>query len=310
MLTIHGYLQNQLNSYGLKVGVIHTRTSNVDISNVRTSFGKYICYGAEAIDTSNNKKITNRNIDGSRLFYKYFVYHGTDQYGNITSIIFDDADSGKPVKTINVSSYPAIISTPDHLYISYSSGRYNDTYLNTSLTVIIVDKKLSTKTVTYNGACHVPSTSTEVKQYVNLGDEGVVVGMDSYNLSNGYNFIIYKNGSFVKKTCAFTDLKYYKNGHSYNFGDIGELVTDSISLIPGTGYLYANNTTNIVVCVLHNLANNTTSKILVPIDCFNIDTGNALSSTIVVTEKYHTLSFYTYNKMNNNDMWLIRVYKE
>lgn len=311
MFTIHGYLQNQFNSYGLKVGVIHTRTSHIDISNINAVFGKYICCNGEVINTSNNKKITNKNIGGSRLFYKYFVYRGTDSVGNITSIIFDDADSGKTVKTINVNAVPQIISTPDHLYISYGSGRYSNTHLNTSLTVIIVDKNLSTKTATYNGICYVPSTSTEVKQYVNLGDEGVVVGMDDYMISsNQHNFIIYKNGSFVKKTCGFTDLKYYKNDHSYYFSDIGELVTDSISLKPGTGWEYANNTTNVSVCKLHNLANNTTSNILIPIDCFNLDVGTATPITVVLTEKYYVIQFYGCNKMSSSDMWLIRVYKE
>lgn len=311
MFTIHGYLQNQLNSYGLKVGVIHTRTSHIDISNINAIFGKYICCNGEAINTSNNKKITNKNIGSSRLFYKYFVYRGTDSVGNITSIIFDDADSGKTVKTINVNAVPQIISTPDHLYISYGSGRYSNTYLNTSLTVIIVDKNLSTKTATYNGICYVPSTSTEVRQYVNLGDEGVVVGMDDYMISsNQHNFIIYKNGSFVKKTCGFTDLKYYKNDHSYYFSDIGELVTDSISLKPGTDWEYANNTTNVSVCKLHNLANNTTSNILIPIDCFNLDVGTATPTAVVPTEKYYVIQFYGCNKMSSSDMWLIRVYKE
>lgn len=310
MLTIHGYLQNQMNSYGLKVGCIHTKTSNISPSNAR-SFGRYIYSGTDIVNTSNNKSISSKDVASSRLFYKYFIYHGEDSVGNISSVIFADADSGKIVKTINVSAYPAIISTPDHLYISYGSGRYNNTYLNTSLTVIIVDKNLSTKTATYNGPSYVPTCSTESVQYVNLGDEGVVVGIDNYMISTSeYNFIIYKNGSFVKKTCHFTDLKYHKNGHSYDFSDIGELVTDSISLKPGTGLQYANNTTNVVVCILHNLINNTTSKILVPIDCFNFDSGNAMYSSVVHSEKYYVLCFYSANKMDNNNQWLIRIYKE
>lgn len=306
MLTIQGYLQNQLNSFGLKIGAISTCYTN-KINNPK-GLGKYI-YNPENyfFFDANNKAVFKYNASINKFFYKYNITLNASS--QTISISFVNIETGKTEKNISITgNYPMLKITPNYTYIVY--GENQNTLLD-SLNVVIVGRDLSLKTVTYSGQSYYNSSGS---YSLDLGDDGVIIGYDNYASDSSTNFIVYKNGTFYKKSKA-GKFYYVKNGHNYEIDKQTEFITDSFSVTTpnitnAPNYTYKNQEMHIVIYVLNDLVNNRHYYISLPISIFNVQGVNSIYTEL----GYFTQSCTAYCIHNtygtDNIGWYTRIYKE
>lgn len=271
MFTIKGLLQRQFDQLGLKVGV-YTGVDHIDqYDNILVdSLWKYIgLHGNYTIlDVSKNSIVDGKRYEtySNQVLYKYYIranqeYDSQTQVSNYT-LEFKDG-LGNIVKTIKFTGYYACsISAFNKVYIvhvKYDHPTWQTKWI-TQVNIIILNNNLDIiKTLQYDNDFKISSISP-----YNLGDNGLFLCQDY----DGPNCLICKNDTIIKQPKP-AKMNYTINGNSYEYSDLGELITDTMTLNIG-GYTIKKDGSNYYcVCKIKDLSKNIDHEIIVPEDIYS-----------------------------------------
>ncbi len=265
IITLKSVLQNQLDQFGLKVGVC-TKTNSV-LSNSNTSdvdiLGKYFKskYSYEVIDTSINLTVGKANIIeyGNQVLGKY-SWKITEKYsGNQYTYIVQFYD---PLQNLvkSIEGYHKVTSSFNNVYLA--DFTYNDTNYVDQIALIILDRNLNTtKTLQYK-----PTINLSNPEICYLGDKGVCI----YN-KHSSGQVIYKDGNFTIDST--TKREYVVNGNSYDTSSLGEIITDTLAINKCGSITQKGGIDYMCLYKIKDLSKNIDYDICVPLDVYG-EVGN------------------------------------
>lgn len=263
IITLKGVLQNQLDQFGLKVGVC-TRTNSV-ISNSNNGgfdiLGKYFKSKKtyEVVDASINLTVGNAN----NIEYRNQVL-GKYCWKRTTKIT--DTQQTKIIQFYNplqhliksIDGYYEVTSSFNNVYLA--SFTYTSQNYIRQITLKILDRNLNIiKTLQYEPTIRIGNPSI-----CYLGDKGVCIYSKSTSSLNGQ--IIYKDGNFTVDETGKRE--YVSNGNSYDISSLGEIITDTLAVNKCGSVSCKDGIDYFCLYKIKDLSKNIDYNISVPIDVY------------------------------------------